>query len=324
MDRALAAPAVLPEHRIMAHYDLAKFFSGLGVPDHAFRHWQKGHDELAKTQPFSRPAHQEFVNACIEFFSATRFAGVTADNQDETPVFVVGMPRSGTTLIEQILASHGQVHGAGERRALGQAFQRLGGGVGAAAARRIAGLDKPALSAAATAYLDELHALAPGKARIIDKMPGNFLYLGLMSLLLPKARVISCQRDPRDIGMSIFTFRFYGIHPYAHNLADLGWYIGQQRRLMAHWEAALPNPICRVNLSDWVEDFDATLRRVLAFLDLPYDPACQRFYEAERRVRTVSRAQVKEKVNARGIGRWRPFAEQLAPLIAALEESGAL
>jgi hypothetical protein len=216
------------------------------------------------------------------------------------------------------------VHGAGERGALGQAFQRLGGGTGAAAARRIARLDEPALNQAATAYLNELHGLAPGAARIIDKMPGNFMYLGLMALLMPKARIISCQRDPRDIGMSIFTFRFYGIHPYAHKLDDLGWYIAQQRRLMTHWEAALPNPVCQVNLSDWVEDFDTTLRRVLTFLDLPYDPACEKFYETERRVRTVSRAQVKQKVNARGIGRWRPFAEQLAPLIAELQAGGLI
>jgi len=322
MDRALASPAILPEHRIMAHYDLAKFFSGMAAPEQAFRQWQKGHDELAKTQPFSRAAHQDFVDASIEFFSAARFAGATAANQDETPVFVVGMPRSGTTLAEQILSSHGQVHGAGERGALGQAFHRLGNGVGAEAVRRIAGLNEPVLNPAATAYLNELHSLAPAAARIIDKMPGNFLYLGLTALLMPQARIISCLRDPRDIGMSIFTFRFYGIHPYAHNLADLGWYICQQRRLMRHWESTLPNPICRVNLSDWVEDFDGTLRRLLAFLDLPYDPACERFYEAERRVRTVSRAQVKEKVNARGIGRWRPYAEQLAPLIAELEAGG--
>jgi tetratricopeptide (TPR) repeat protein len=323
MAAALEAPEILPEHRIMAHYDLAKFHSG-AAPEKAFFHWQKGHDLLAQSQPFSRTAHKAFVDTCIEIFSAARLAGPRAANQDEAPVFIVGMPRSGTTLAEQILAAHGQVHGAGERSALGWAFQRLGGGQDAAALRRIAALEEPALTEAGAAYLAELHGLAPEAARIVDKMPGNFMYLGLMALLMPKARIISCLRDPRDIGMSIFTFRFYGVHPYAHNLSDLGWYIGQQRRLMAHWEAALPNPICRVNLSDWVEDFDGTLRRVLGFLNLPYDAACERFHETDRRVRTVSRAQVKEKVNGRGLGRWRPYAAQLAPLIKALEESGAL
>jgi hypothetical protein len=168
-----------------------------------------------------------------------------------------------------------------------------------------------------------LHALDPDARRIVDKMPGNFRHLGLMSLLLPGARVIACERDPRDIGLSIFTYRFFGMHGYAHDLADLGWYIGQQRRLMAHWRAALPNPVFTVRLRDWVEDFPGTLRRLLEFLDLPYDPACENFHQSERRVRTASRAQVREKINARGLGRWRGFETQLAPLIAELETAGA-
>jgi Flp pilus assembly protein TadD len=324
MTQALRTPGLLPEHRIMAHYDLARFHVQRDDSENAFLHWQHGHDLLAKMQPFSRAAHQRFVDASIALFSAARLAGPRATNSDDAPVFVVGMPRSGTTLVEQILAAHGQVHGAGERRALSEAFYTLGGGHDPAALRRIASLETPALDEAAAQYLTALHALAPQARRVVDKMPGNFLYLGLLALLFPKARIISCQRDPRDIGFSIFTFRFYGSHAYAHDLADLGWYIGQQRRLMAHWQAVLPNPVCQINLSDWVEDFAGTLRRVLAFLDLPYDPACETFYDTDRRVRTVSRYQVKEKVNARGLGRWRHHALQLAPLIEALAQSGAL
>ena len=155
-------------------------------------------------------------------------------------------------------------------------------------------------------------------------MPGNFNFLGLAALMLPGARIIHCVRDPRDIGLSIFTFRFYGYHPYAHDLGDLGWYIAQHDRLMAHWREALPNPILTLALKDWVEDFDGTLRRVLDFIELPYDPACERFYESESRVRTVSRAQVKQPVNARGLGRWRRYAGQLQPLIDALTENGVV
>ncbi len=155
-------------------------------------------------------------------------------------------------------------------------------------------------------------------------MPGNFNYLGLVGLMLPGARIIYCARDPRDIGLSIFTFRFHGAHGYAHDLADLGWYIAEHDRLMAHWKAALPTPILTVKLSDWVEDFDGTLARLLAHLDLPPDPNCARFYERDSRVKTVSRAQVRQPVNARGLGRWRTYAEQLAPLIAELERAGSL
>jgi tetratricopeptide (TPR) repeat protein len=314
--------ALLPEHRIMAHYDLAKFWSGQGVADRAFRHWRDGHRQLGRMQPFSRLTTKAFFDAQIAAFSRARLRlRPRAKNRDAAPVFIVGMPRSGTTLAEQIIAAHPQAFGAGERPALGRAYAALGGTEGAS---RIAAIDRKTLDAAAEAYLAELHALAPQADRIVDKMPGNFNYLGLAALMLPGARIIHCARDPRDIGLSIFTFRFYGYHPYAHDLADLGWYIGEYNRLMAHWYTALANPILTVQLTDWVNDFTGTLRRVLDFLGLPYDADCERFYEQDSRVRTVSRSQVRQPVNARGIGRWRPYEKELQPLIAELKQADAL
>jgi tetratricopeptide (TPR) repeat protein len=313
-------PNAVPEHRIMAHYDLAKFLSGLGDTAGAFAHWTQGHNLLRLSQPFSRPEFLKFIDASIDIFDTARFAeGPRARNRDPSPVFIVGMPRSGTTLCEQILAAHAQVHGAGERAALSATAWRLGGGDGPAALARLAALDEAALDAAAENYLAALHALAPDKTRIVDKMPGNELHLGLVGLMLPGARIIHCVRDPRDIGLSIWTFRFHGEHPYAHDLADLGWTIAQRARLMAHWRAVLPNPILTVALQDWVQDFDGTLARVLAHLDLPPDPSCARFYENDRDVHTVSRAQVRQPVHAQGLGRWRAYATQLAPLIGELE-----
>jgi hypothetical protein len=145
-----------------------------------------------------------------------------------------------------------------------------------------------------------------------------------MALLLPGARVIACDRDPRDIGLSIFTYRFYGVHAYANDLSDLGWDIGPQRRLMAHWRSVLPNPIMTLRLQDLVHDFPGTLRSLLDCVGLPYDANCERFHERQRRVRTASRTQVRETINARGLGRWRPYVRHLAPMIPALRDSGAL
>jgi Sulfotransferase family len=328
MAAALAAmgPEAVPEHQIMAHYDLAKFWSGQNEHDTAFSHWEAGHALLRRFQPFSREAHAAFVHTNMSLLDHARLAiGSRTGNADPAPVFIVGMPRSGTTLCEQILAAHAQVHGAGERAALGQMFAALGGGQDTAVAvQRIAGLDAATLDAAAARYLADLHTLAPDKTRIVDKMPGNYLYLGLVGLMLPGARIIHCVRDPRDIGLSIFTFRFHGHHGYGHDLADLGWAIAQHDRLMAHWRAALPNPVLTVRLADWVTDFAGTLTRVLAHVGLPPDPACERFYEGENPVRTVSRAQVRQPVNARGLGRWRTYAARLAPLIAELERAGSL
>jgi tetratricopeptide (TPR) repeat protein len=326
MAAALAMEAAIPlmgpnavlEHRIMAHYDLAHFFYGRGDARSAFAHWAEGHGLLRLSQPFSRARFLEFIDSTITRFDAARFAGVRARNFDPAPVFIVGMPRSGTSLCEQILAMHRDVHGAGERAELARLAEVLG------RPQRITALDKAALDAAAARYLKELHALAPEKSRIIDKMPGNELHLGLVGLMLPGARIIHCVRDPRDIGFSIWTFRFHGEHPYAHDMADLGWTIGQRERLMAHWRKVLPNPILTVALHDWVRDFDGTLARVLCHLDLPPDAACERFYESERDVRTVSRAQVRQPVHGRGLGRWRAHAAHLTPLIAELEAAGLL
>ena len=316
---AVMGPDALPEHRIMAHYDLAKFWSGQGDTAAAFAHWQDGHALLRQSQPFSRDAFSAFLTATTTAFPAARFqAGPRAGNHDATPVFITGMPRSGTTLCEQILAAHGAVHGAGERAALARMAAELGG------PQAIAAMDGAALDTAAERYLADLHALAPGKSRIIDKMPGNEVHLGLVGLMLPGARIIHCVRDPRDIGFSIWTFRFHGEHPYAHDLADLGWTIAQRAKLVEHWRAVLPNPILVLALQDWVRDFDGTLTRVLAHLDLPPDAACARFYENDRDVRTVSRAQVRRPVHAQGLGRWRPYAKELAPLIAELEEAGMI
>ena len=315
----------IPEHAIMAHYDLAKFWSGQNQHTRAFGHWAAGHKLLAQFQPFSREQHCAFVNATIAAFTRTRMIdGPRARNRDPRPVFVIGMPRSGTTLVEQIIAAHREAFGAGERTALGHAFSRLGGGVDAEAATKVASLGADVLTHAAEAYLEQLAAPSPGALRIVDKMPGNFLYLGLVALMLPGARLIYCSRDPRDIGLSIFTFRFHGAHGYAHDLSDLGWYIAQQHRLMAHWRASFPNPILSVKLSEWVEDFEATLKRVLDHLELPADPNCARFYQRDSRVRTVSRSQVRQPINARGLGRWRAYERELQPLIAELDAGGCL
>lgn len=312
-------PEALPEHQIMAHYDLANFWSGLDERAIAFAHWTEGHRLLRISQPFSRTAFTGVLAANIDAFAAKRFqGGPRASNRDPAPVFIIGMPRSGTTLCEQILAAHGQVHGAGERNALARMVVRLGG------PQRIAAMDGAALDEAASAYLADLHALAPDKARIVDKMPGNELHLGLVWLMLPGAKIIHCARDPRDIGLSIWTHRFYGEHPYAHDLADLGWTIAQRAKLVEHWHAVLPNPILTVALQDWVRDFDGTLARVLKHLDLPPDPACARFYENDNDVRTVSKTQVRQPINAKGLGRWRAYAKELAPLIAELEAGGML
>ena len=203
MELALAdmGPDAVPEHAIMARFDLAKFWSAHGAPRRAFGHWAAGHKLIAPSQPFSREKHRAFVDASIEAFSAARFNdGARATNRDPAPVFVVGMPRSGTTLVEQILGAHRDAFGAGERTALGTAFAALGASQDSpSSGRRVAALDGDALDGAAARCLAALHALEPGAARVVDKMPGNYLYLGLVGLMLPAAKIIHCARDPATL-----------------------------------------------------------------------------------------------------------------------------
>jgi len=312
--------AAFLEHRIIGQFELARFHDARGRPDIAIDRWTRGHRLLAEMQPYSRQRHADFVDASIAHFDHARLhAGPRARNADPAPVFIVGMPRTGTTLVEQILAAHPQVHGAGEREAVHLLTTRLGPDVS-----RLAALDADTLTAEAEAYLAALHALAPQADVITDKMPDNARHLGLIATLLPGARVVHCRRDPRDVGLSIFQIRFFGYHPYAHDLGDLGWTIGQHERLMAHWRAVLPLRILEIALTDWIDDFDATLARLLRFLDLPHDPACATFYRQPRRVRTASAAQVREPVNARGIGRWRRYADGLKPMLAELVQAGLI
>ena len=173
MEEALTATAgVIPEHRIMAHFDLGRFWNAARNPERTFANWIAGHRLLGRFQPFSRDAHRGFVEASIASFGRARLhEGPRAQNRDPAPVFIVGMPRSGTTLAEQIIAAHPQAFRAGERGALYQAFAAAGGEAPGVA--RIAGLDGPALDANAERYLTALHALAPEKTRIVDKCRGT-------------------------------------------------------------------------------------------------------------------------------------------------------
>ncbi|MGI4794928.1 MAG: sulfotransferase [Janthinobacterium lividum] len=311
------------EQRIDAHFDLADLRRAEQQPAAAFVHWKRGHALLRSAQPFSRDDHALYLSAITRGFDADRVAsGPRSSLIDPVPVFIVGLPRTGTTLLEQILSAHPMVHGAGERLAVRESLARVTGTkVASIAMTRAAALDVATLTAASGDYLAELHALAPQAARILDKMPDNVFQLGFIATLLPGARIICCTRDLRDVGASIFQHRFIGHHPYAHDLADLGWYMAMHRRLLAHWRTSLSAPMLTLDHAEWLDDFDITLRRVLDFLDLPYDPACERFFEKDRRIGSASRAQVRRPINSTGVGRWRDYAEQLAPMLHELSRT---
>jgi hypothetical protein len=237
----------------------------------------------------------------------------------------VGMPRSGSTLIEQVLASHPRVIGGGERPDFGAALRGARRREGALrdSDAFIAALSEPVLKRLAAAYLDRLVSAAAGtKAnplRITDKMLDNFRHLGLIHLALPNARIIHTRRDPVDTCLSCYSKLFAAPHPYSYDLGTLGRYWRAYDRLMAHWRAVLPPGVMlEVQYEQVVADFETEARRVIAHCGLDWDDACLDFYRTERPVRTASIVQVRQPIYRSSVGRWRPDAATLRPLLEGL------
>jgi hypothetical protein len=226
------------------------------------------------------------------------------------PIFVVGMPRSGTSLTEQILASHPEVYGAGELSFWKSASARVG-------TTSIESGATPELSESLAADYGRLLAtLAGGRGTVVDKMPGNFAHLGMIHAALPHARIIHMQRNPIDTCLSLYFQNFHVAHSYANDLDDLAHYYDQYLSLMSHWQRVLPeDSILEVPYEALVAEPEAWSRRMVEFVGLPWDDSCLEFHATHRSVRTFSRWQVRQKISARSVERWRRYAAHVGPLL---------
>ena len=228
------------------------------------------------------------------------------------------MPRSGTSLAEQILASHPDVYGAGEVIYWNGSYDRF---------RRAEAEGKPAATLLASMreeYLAHLGAVAGGAARVVDKMPGNFLYAGLIHAALPRARIIHMQRHPFDTCLSIYFQNFYNIGPYANDLDDLAHYYAQYLRITDHWRESLPKAsLLEVPYESLVTDPESWSRRMVEFVGLPWDPRCLEFHKTDRVVITASKWQVRQTISTKSAGRWRNYQQFTAPLLPLLRSAPA-
>ncbi len=319
--QALLAPDAPQTHadRMALNFALGKAFLDIGDSEAAFRHLGEGNRMKRAVTPYDAASHRKWFAGVAEAFSAElleRFAD--QGFRSSMPIFVVGMPRSGTTLIEQILASHPAVHGAGELNDIQRLAEQAGGMPGCAPL-----LDRARLARMGEDYVARVGALGQGKAHVVDKMPHNFLYAGLISLILPQAKIIHSRRDPVDTCLSCYTKLFVGALDFAYDLTELGRYHRDYQALMAHWRAVLPaSHFLEVDYEAVVEDIEAEARRMLDFLGLPWDPACLEFHRTERPVLTASVNQVRQPIYRSSRGRWRKHAEHLGPLLQALEIEG--
>jgi tetratricopeptide (TPR) repeat protein len=273
---------------------------------------------------YSIPAHTTFVDRLLAAFTPAFFTRVEGFGIDsERPVFIVGLPRSGTTLLEQVLASHSKVFGAGELRFARQGFEALGGGNGGVHEARafdlLQTIDADSVRHMARSHLNRLATLNGTAELIIDKMPDNYLYIGFLKLLFPRARFLHCCRDPRDVAVSCWITHFRDI-PWANDLDQLASRFAQYRRVMQHWQTVLPGAVLDVHYEDMVADLESVARRAVAFLGLEWEPACLEFHRNERPVRTASLSQVRQPIYRRSLARWRHYQNALQPLFTQLEE----
>lgn len=307
----VANPATPAPQRAFLHHVLGKRADARGEHAIAATHWVQANRLRRELQGgFDRDECRAKTDAAIAAFTpeALRLRHREA-LRDERPVFVLGMPRSGTTLAEQILAAHPQAFGCGERADLVEIARSLPIETGLDWPRRMADVPADWLRRRAEAYLAGTGEAAQGALRLIDKQPYNFLHVGLIAMLFADARIVWCRRDPRDIALSIFSESFSPQATYATDLDDIASMIAQQERLMRHWQAVSPLPILELRYEDMVADTDAQIRRLVEFAGLPWDNRCQAFHARERAVQTHSRWQVRQPVHARSVGRWRNYPQ---------------
>jgi tetratricopeptide (TPR) repeat protein len=311
--------------RAELHMGLAKIYDDLGDYARAFHHLQSGNQYIRATIEYDSQKNSNYIDILINvfdepFFSRRRDFGLNSD----VPIFVLGMPRSGTTLVEQIMCSHPDVHGAGELMMLYELSADMGRRLNselkmpfvarimdAAAAREIAG-----------DYLAYLRGFNSHTRFIIDKMPLNFRMLGLIAVLFPNSRVIHCVRDARDTSLSCYFARFHDQLNFAFNLVEIGRYYRDYERLMTHWRRIIPNPMLEVQYEKLVVDQKGETQRMLEFCDLTWSDRCLTFHQTEREVLTASNWQVRQPIYSSSVGRWRNYRDFLGPLIAELSSDG--
>ncbi|MEW9806717.1 sulfotransferase [Mesorhizobium sp. ZMM04-5] len=308
-----------PKESVSLHHAAGKILNDLGKYDSAIDHFQES--KIVSGHGFDLDAFRRKIDSLVAGFTPQLLKSKAGyGNPSEAPVFIVGMPRSGTTLTEQICASHPAVHGAGELSKLGTVV-RTGGynqAPDGSIKKTLQSITRDEARSMAREYLDFIRGTAPSAARIVDKMPHNFQHVGMIALLFPNAKIIHCTRDPIDNCVSCFFNTFNENHGYNTDLHTLGLYYREYRRLMQHWNTLLPGRIFEANYETMIADQEAETRRLIEFLGLPWDDACLRFYETDRSVTTPSRWQVRQPIYRSSVKRWKKYEHKIQPLIESL------
>jgi LPS sulfotransferase NodH len=303
--------------RCQALFVLAHALDDLGHSDRAFSAVSAAN--ALKPRDFDAVEHRRRLSGIAAAWTREALDGFAGPGGTSSqPVFIIGMPRSGTSLVEQILSRHPGIHVCGELGAIGALAGRWQDAAGVV---RPADLTQQQLSAAAEEYLRQ--AGAGDKGRFTDKMPANFMHLGLIQAMLPGSRVVHCRRDPLDTCLSCYFQDFSALGlSWSCRLEDIAAYYRSYRELMDHWKAAIGLPLLEIRYEALVADLEGQVRLLLDFLDLPWEPACLSFQESDRAVITASSDQVRQHLYASSVGRHGAYRKHLAPLLRVLGEAG--
>ena len=309
-------------------YAAGKLHEDLERWPQAFASYARGAAARRRTLDYDDAADAALFRALDETFTAAWCARPARGAADAAPIFVIGQPRTGTTLIERVITSHSAVHSAGELQQFRLALRRL---VGVALKPRSAAVQlAPDVVRAATdvdlaalgdAYLRGCATVRGDRARFVDKMPANFLLAPLIARALPNAKIVHVVRDPIDSCFASYKQLFADAYPHSYDQVEMARHFVRYRRLMSAWHARMPGRIIDVRYEDAVRDLDGTARALIAALGLPWEDACRDFHLADRPVATASALQVREPVHARSVGRWKRFERELGSTIALLREA---
>ena len=324
MRNALTRNDLTDEDRLHFEFSLGKALEDEASYEESFTHYAKGNGIRRKSHPYSADENSSFVRRSQALFTREFFAeraGCGAQAGD--PIFILGLPRSGSTLLEQILASHSLVEGTMELPDIPQIARELAAGNGRGDEgtffQAVAALTSAELRTLGERYLDGTRVLRKSAAPFfIDKMPNNCLYVGLIHLILPNAKIIDARRHPLACCFSCFKQHFARGQNFTYGLEDLGRYYRDYVELMAHFDAVLPGRVHRISYEVMVADTEVQVRRLLAHCGLPFEEGCLKFYENERAVRTASSEQVRQPIFREAVDHWLHYERWLEPLKAAL------
>jgi hypothetical protein len=324
--QAVLAITAAPAGIVQLCYALAKEHEDLGDYSRSFAALQRGSATKRRQMRYDVATDLSILAKICEVYEASLFDGRIQGLDCPDPIFIVGMPRTGTTLVERILGSHSQVCASGELNEfaleLVRLTRQLPGPKSASRLDFVAATARNDFRELGAAYLQRTRTMRDQRPFFIDKLPFNFLYAGLIHLAMPQAKIVNLQRHPMDTCYAVYKQLFKDAYPFSYDLEELGRYYVAYHRLMQHWNAVMPGVIHTVHYESVVADVEGEARRLLAYCGLPWEEACLRFHENTRASTTASAVQVRQPIYDTSIGRWRHVARELDPLRRILEDAG--